>query len=114
MKTEYVYFKGPGVAVMPQEEVRIGDERIRRVQGVRFLGVWIDEGLKWTAYIEKVRAKVSQLLGVIGRAKTSLGGKSILSLYNGLVLPHLQYCLIVWGDFQGGRNRTVSGNLLSC
>ena len=22
---------------------------------------------------------------------------SLLSLYNGLVLPHLQYCLMVWG-----------------
>ena len=41
-----------------------------------------------------------------------LGGSSLLSLYNGLVLPHLQYCLMVWGDFQGGRNQTLAGSLL--
>ena len=111
-KTEYVYFKGPSQTATPQESVRIGDEGIRQVQGIRFLGVWIDEGLRWTAHIEKVRTKVSQLLGVIGRARTSLGGRATLSLYNGLVLPHLQYCLIAWGDFQGSRNRTVGGNLL--
>ena len=41
-----------------------------------------------------------------------LGGRSLLALYNGLVLPHLQYCLMVWGDFQGGRNMTLGGALL--
>ena len=41
-----------------------------------------------------------------------LGGEAILSLYNGLVLPHLQYCLMVWGDFKEGRNLTLGGSLL--
>ena len=35
-----------------------------------------------------------------------------MSLYNGLVLPHLQHCLMVWGDFKGGRNMTLGGSLL--
>ena len=60
----------------------------------------------------KVRAKVGRLLGVLGRARSVLGGGAILSLYNGLVLPPLQYCLMVWGDFQGGRNVTLGGALL--
>ena len=34
------------------------------------------------------------------------------SLYNGLVLPHLQYCLMVWGDIVGDRNATLAGALL--
>ena len=40
------------------------------------------------------------------------GGAAVLSLYNGLVLPHLQYCLLVWGNFQEGRNLTLGGALL--
>ena len=62
--------------------------------------------------IERVRTKVGQLLGVLGRAGAALGGRSLLSLYNGLVLPHLQYCLMVWGDFQEGRNVTLGSSLL--
>ena len=72
----------------------------------------MDEGLSWTGQIDQVRAKVGRLLGVLGRAGSVLGGRSLLSLYNGLVLPHLQYCLMVWGDFQGGRNETLAGSLL--
>ena len=49
---------------------------------------------------------------MLGRARAVLGGGSVLSLYNGLVLPHLQYCLMVWGDFQGGRNVTMGQALL--
>ena len=90
----------------------IGGEEVRRVEGARFLGVWVDEGLRWTGQIERVRAKVGQLLGVLGRARAVLGGAAVLSLYNGLVLPHLQYCLMVWGDFQEGRNLTLGGSLL--
>ena len=55
---------------------------------------------------------MGQLLGVLGRARAVLGGDAILSLYNGLVLPHLQYCLMVWGDFREGRNLTLGGSLL--
>ena len=41
-----------------------------------------------------------------------MGGRELLSLYNGMVLPHLQYCLMVWGDFEGGGNLTRGGRLL--
>ena len=97
---------------LPPGGLKIGGEEIRRVDGARFLGVWVDEGLKWTGQIGLVRAKVGRLLGVLGRAGAVLGGRSVLSLYNGLVLPHLQYCLMVWGDFQGSGNVTLAGSLL--
>ena len=29
-----------------------------------------------------------------------------------MFLPHLQYCLMVWGDFKGARNDTLGGSLL--
>ena len=56
---------------------------------------------------------MSQLLGVLGRARSVLNGDSLLGLYNSLVLPHLQYCLMVWGDFSGDCNGTLGKNILS-
>ena len=111
-KTEYVYFGGRGGRVVPEGGLRIGGETIRRVEGVRFLGVWVDEGITWKGHIEKVRVKVGQLLGVLGRAPAVLGRRSLQMLYNALVLPHLQYCLMVWGDFHGNHNRQVGDRLL--
>ena len=99
---------------MAPGHLEVRGEQIRRVEGARFLGVWVDERLKWTGQIGQVRTKVGQLLGVLGRASGVLGGRSLLSLYNGLILPHLQYCLMVWGDFQGRNNVTLGGSLLRC
>ena len=111
-KTEYIYFGGPGGRLVPPEGLSIGGEQIRRVEGTRFLGVWVDEGIRWNGQIEKVRAKVSRLLGVLGRAGSVMGKQALSMLYNSLVLPHLQYCLMAWGDFQGSRNVTVADSLL--
>ena len=113
-KTEYIYFGGPKGSAVPQGELKIGTEYIERVQGLRFLGVWVDEGLKWAGHIEKVKSKVSRLLGILGRVGAVLEGGLVHMLYNGLVLPHLQYCLLVWGDFQAGRNKTLGESLLKC
>ena len=76
------------------------------------MGVWIDEGLTWAKHLANVKTKVSQLLGILGRAKTVLRPGIIRSIYNGLVLPQLQYCLIVWGDFSGSRNKSIGKTLL--
>ena len=111
-KTEYVYFGGPGGRIVPSGGLMIGGESINRVSGAKFLGVWVDEGLKWTGQIEKVRSKVGRLLGILGRSLAVLGGKQIRKLYDALVLPHLQYCLIVWGDFENSRNKTLGESLL--
>ena len=96
-KTEYVYFSGPGGGAVSPEVLEIGGEQIRRAREVKFLGVWVDEGLRWRDHIGRVIRKARQLLGVLGRAGSVLEGRLLASLYNGLVLPHLQYCLMVWG-----------------
>ena len=72
----------------------------------------MDEGLSWSAHIGRVCNKTAQLLGVVGRAQNVLEKSTMLSLYNGLVLPHLQYCLMVWGDFKEGRNMSLGNQLL--
>ena len=79
-------------------------EQIGKVEGARFQAVWVDEGLGWTGQIDRVAKKVGRLIGVLGRFRAVLSGGSILSLYNGLVLHHLQYCLMVWGGFEQDAN----------
>jgi hypothetical protein len=53
-----------------------------------------------------------QLLGVLGRARADLNERLLVSLYNGMVLPHLQYCLMVWRNFEADRNKAQGETLL--
>jgi hypothetical protein len=49
---------------------------------------------------------------VLGRARADLNERLLISLYNSLVLPHLQYCLMVWGNFEADRNKAQGETLL--
>ena len=40
-------------------------------------------------------------------------GPQLFLLYNTMVLPHLQYCLLNWGNFKGDRNLGLRDRLLS-
>jgi hypothetical protein len=48
---------------------------------------------------------MQRLLGVLGKARADLNEHLLVSLYNRLVLPHLQYCLMVLGNFEKDRNK---------
>jgi hypothetical protein len=49
---------------------------------------------------------------VLGRAGADLSEHLLISLYNSMVLPHLQYCLMVWGNFEADRNKAQGETLL--
>jgi hypothetical protein len=36
----------------------INEEQVRRIEGSKFLGVWVDAELKWRGHIDKVRGKM--------------------------------------------------------
>ena len=42
-----------------------------------------------------------------------MNGPQLLCLYNTMVLPHLQYCLINWGNFKGDRNLGLRDRILA-
>ena len=112
-KTEYVFFRGPGDQSPDDLSLSVGAEEIRRVDGARFLGIWVDERLNWNEQASRTKRKIGQLLGVLGRARGVLQGDSLQVLYNSLVLPHLQYCLMIWGDFSGDGNGAIGRSILS-
>ena len=42
-----------------------------------------------------------------------MDGPQLFNLYNTMVLPHLQYCLINWGNFEGECNRGLRDRLIT-
>jgi hypothetical protein len=96
-KTEYVYFAGTRPPEVPPGGLVIDGEQVRRVEGSKFLGVWVDVELKWRGHIDQV--------GVLGRARADLNECLLVALYNSMVLPHLQYCLMVWGTLRWTETR---------
>ena len=64
-----------------------------------FLGVILDSNLTWTDHYHNVTTSVSRAMGVLYKLKTyTYEENSCNMLYNSLVLPHITYCNIVWGN----------------
>ena len=71
---------------------------VRKVSSVKFLGILIDDKVTWKSHCQNVHMSVSRNLGVIRKLKLVLPSQTLLSLYNTLILPHLQYCVLTWGN----------------
>ena len=77
--------------------LKLCDKKLKKVSKVKFLGVIIDEKLKWEAHIEHLQKKLKLSIIMIKRVKKFIPKKEYLKLYNALFTPHLTYCISVWG-----------------
>ena len=106
-KTNYMIFS-PHKRASPDINLLINGENISRVYETKFLGVILDHKLSWNPHVRYIKNKISKTIGILFKARKSLGCKYLVSLYNTLVLPYLSYCLIVWG----GANQTTLDPLI--
>ena len=72
---------------------------LSQVTFTKFLGVILDDKLKWTHHISYIKKKyISKGMGIILKARKVLKKKVLLQLYHSFVTPYLIYCLEIWGN----------------
>ena len=67
--------------------ILIDGHPILEVKETKFLGVIIDNNLKWVAHIHYISRQISKGIGVIVKARKVFEQNTLLSLYNSLILP---------------------------
>ena len=75
-------------------EIMLNGIVLEQVKCVKFLGLYIDEHLKWDNHTQEVACKVSRNVGILGKLEFTLSQTCLLLLYNSLVLPYLLYCCL--------------------
>ena len=95
-KSKYMIFH------MPKKEIeiltlKIDNTNIDRVEEFNFLGLTIDTHLKWKKHTNKISNKCSKLTGILNRLKYVFPQYIKCLLYNTLILPHINYCIMAWG-----------------
>ena len=71
---------------------------LKRSTAVKYLGVLIDDDLKFKSHIAKLTGICSRVLGILYRSSYYLTKSLLLLLYNALILPYLSYCPVIWGS----------------
>ena len=72
--------------------------QIERVTEFNFLGLVLQSNLSWNKHINHISLKVSKAIGIIYRLKSVYPLAVLLTLYNTLVLPYFNYCILSWGS----------------
>ena len=83
---------------LPDITIRINGFALSRSKFFKYLGVTIDENLKWDSHIKQVETTISRNIGLIGRSQRFLNSSCLILLYNALILPFFNYCLQIWGS----------------
>jgi hypothetical protein len=78
-------------------EIYLGQTIIKRVEEFNFLGLTVQENLSWKPHINKISLKISRTIGTLKRLQYSLPTATLKTIYNSLILPHLNFSVLAWG-----------------
>ncbi len=95
-KTKFMIFHKSNKKI-PDIKLYIEDIEIQRVENFNFLGVILNEKLSWKSHTDKVANCISKTVGILNALKHFLPETPKVTIYNSLILSHLNYGILIWG-----------------
>ena len=93
-KTKYMIFSNKKVDDII---IYLGEDRLRKSETEKFLGILIDSKLNWSDHIQILSTKISRNAGILLKLKGKVPSKILHLIYNSFIQSHLYYCATVWG-----------------
>ena len=78
-------------------KIIINNIPIEKVKTHLFLGIKIHENISWDDHINSIATKISKTIGILRCIKSYMSVHILKTIYNSLVLPYLQYGILIWG-----------------
>ena len=79
--------------------ITISGTNVEMVSKFTYLGVTLDEELKWKAHVEDVHKKVSKRLGFLRRIRSSLTLRAAQAVYKCIIEPIFSYADTAWANY---------------
>ena len=83
--------------LVPNFKIELNGLEIPRVKHAKFLGVWLDDKLKWDIHVNKLANKLKCGTGMLRHSKNLLSVKAKRLLYFGQIHSNLSYSICIWG-----------------
>ena len=96
LKSKFMLFHQPQKRIAISK-LKINNTLIECVDEFNYLGLIINKHLKWNSHVNRIGNKISQTIGVINKLKHLIPQKTLLTTYNSLIFPHINYCILAWG-----------------
>lgn len=70
----------------------IDNEIVQQVKEMKYLGVVIDQKLKFESHVNYIAKKIAKKVGFFRRIRNRVAIISAINIYNVLIKPHFEYC----------------------
>ena len=98
-KTQLLTLSRKGKAnELEKVKVALRGHSIERCASVKCLGLVTDDGFTWKEHIRSVRRKCFRQLAGLRKLRDVLPAALKKNIYNAQVLPHLDYCSVLWQE----------------
>ena len=77
-------------------ELFMNGEKLKEVDFAKYLGVLIDNKLKWTNQIDAINLKLSKGIGLLAKIRHYVPSSVLRSLYFSFINPYAEYNLLNW------------------
>ena len=89
-KTNYMIFSTSNLDI-DQLTIKMDNQTINRTNCTKFLGLFIDDKMKWETHINNMKSRISRSRYAINKIKHFTPSKILKTLYYSVVYPYLTY-----------------------
>ena len=97
-KTNFVIFRSCQKFLDHNVTLVMNRKALQQKDHVKYLGVLLDQHLKWKYQINNVALKISRGIGILAKLKPYLKMNLLKNVYYSLVYSHLSYGVLAWGS----------------
>ena len=77
-------------------DIKFGSDLVKQTNSTKFLGIQIDEHLKFDKQINAICNKISKTVGILFKLNKFMPINILKTLYDSLILPYLTYGIEIW------------------
>lgn len=114
-KTKAMIITNRRIIDMSNVNIKVAGSRIQIEKCIKYLGVFIDDKLRFRDNILNVCAKTGRKVGVLSRLRNELNMQQKISIYRSIVEPHFTYCasiLFLANDGEIGRMQKLQNKCM--
>ena len=97
-KTKYMIFRKYKNNDIGELNLQISNDTIEHANEFNFLCLHLNSKLNWDTHVNIIEKHISRAVGIIRKLQLIFSRTILLSIYNALILPHINYCLLSWGS----------------
>ncbi|KAI5746640.1 hypothetical protein M8J77_005838 [Diaphorina citri] len=98
-KTSFMYFKSQSIEA--QSRISTPTLTIHPVNELKFLGLYLDVGLRWKAHITYIKPKLASAIYAIRSIQRNVGSSAALQSYHAYFHSLMSYGVVYWGFAAG-------------